>query len=102
MLDKGMCESICSAKQVAAQVRFLGDAAHSSGHWQSIKEIQEHLLQDAIQICPSLTPSLWERLESVCGRLRLPISAVSAFVYSCPAVQADCLADGSLCVVRFS
>jgi len=94
------------AHERAEQIRFVGDIPRTGLNNDArtgVMGSHGRLYQDAIEISEALTPLLWERLENVIQRLGLPSEVVSAFIYSSPNVQAECISGpGGSCIVRFS
>lgn len=99
-------DNLQSARDLASRVRLSEDR---SGKQLDLNELQgreqhkDSMLRHGLLISESMTPILDERISSVCGRLMIPRSSVTAFVYNSADVQADCLIDSEdSCVLRFT
>jgi len=94
------------ARNIAARIRLSEDIAGSSFEAQGFSGREQHkdsMLRNGLLISASVTPNLEDRLTEVCNRLHIPRSCVTAFVFSSPQIQADCLVDSdSTCVLRFT
>ncbi len=99
-----MVEDLVRARDVANKMRFSGDVISQNlgGEFGLVARLREHWYQHAIEICPELTPTLWARLSLVCSRLHMPNNAVTAFIYSSPEIQAECIGGRERCLVRVS
>ena len=98
--------NLSEARQLAALVRVSEDEVTPNGDFDGIKERAAHkdrMLRSGVLISQAVTPSLDDIVSTVCKNLLVPRSAVSAFVYSNPDVQADCLIDTpDTCVLRLT
>jgi hypothetical protein len=93
------------AHDLADNIRYSGDTLRASneGHSRSTQHILETINKNDLRVSPAVTPGLFLRLENVCQRLGLSESAVSAFIYASPNIQAECYAgDMKNCILRFS
>jgi hypothetical protein len=95
---------LSQARAHAEKFRFSGDVSHSAVELTDTSETaREKHYQDAVEICAALTPALWKRLLAVCERLYLPSSSLTAFIYSSPHLQAQCLFEvRNHCTLRIS
>lgn len=100
-----MTSDLAAARERAERLRFSGDSLRrppeSSGSGPG------HALgffsQEALQIAPSVTPSLAKCIERVAYRLGIPMASLDAFVHASAEIQAECYARGeSGCFIRFS
>lgn len=100
-----MADSLEAARLFVSGIRYTGDAplSETGGRANDLGKIRGLFYQNGLEIAPAVTPTLYERLKSACARLSLPVSSVSAFIYSSPEVQAECFGGGNdECVLRFS
>lgn len=101
MLSQGLTEG----RLLAQSVRFSRDTLRSGadGDPALFRKARGLYAQSDLEISESLTPDLERCLRRAYQSLKLPASAVQAFVYASPEIQAQCLATTeSECVVRFS
>ena len=64
---------------------------------------RDQMLRHGVLISPAVTPVLEESIAAVCERLGIHRHQVTAFAYSSPEINADCLIDGpNSCVLRFT
>jgi len=100
-----MGSQLGSARLIADHVRFSGDYFRESysGSDYASQRMQSNFAHDSIQITTQVTPSLADSIKVVCERLALPDSAIRAYVYASPEIQAYCISDGpDRCFIRFS
>ena len=94
------------AKERASYLRLPEDLSTETMPMEMFSGRGQHrdqMLRQGILISESVTPKLEEEILSVCQALAMPRQSVSAFVYSNPEIQADCLADTpDTCVLRFT
>lgn len=98
-----MTSQLGAARLIADHVRFTGDyfrkAKSRSGN--SLGDV--YFSQDSIQITEQVTPDLARSIEVVRKKLSIPESAIKAYVYASPEIQAYCVSDGAdRCFIRFS
>lgn len=95
-----------SARDLASRVRLSEDRSGKQidlSEFQGRDQHKDSMLRHGLLISESMTPVLEERISSVCERLIIPRSSVTAFVYNSADVQADCLIDSEdSCVLRFT
>lgn len=97
--------SLDLARELAFRVRLSEDKPTKDRRFSSFDghEHRDSMLRHGLLISESMTPVLEERLSSVCDRLLIPRTHVSAFVHNSADVQADCLIDSpDTCVLRFT
>lgn len=97
--------SLHLARKMASRVRLSEDKPISNGSFRQFggHEHRDSMLRRGLLISKSMTPLLEERLASVCARLLIPRSNITAFVHNSSEVQADCLIDSiDTCVLRFT
>ena len=94
------------ARTLGMKVRLTEDKVATRRESFKIEGRSEHrdsMLRHGVLISEAMTPDLERNISEVCGRLFVPRSAVTAFVYSSAEVQADCLIDSmDSCVLRFT
>ena len=101
-----MIDQVAKAKSYANKLRFAeelngkeGDASLYSGAFLH----RDAMYRQGLAISSAVLPSIEAVFCSVCESLHLPRQVVSAFVYSSPDIQADCITDGpESCVIRLT
>jgi hypothetical protein len=100
-----MDDGVTSARALADRVRYSGDMLRrkTAGDETATIRARNMFFHNGLQISPSVTPNLANRLTLVCDRLQIPQDSVHAFIYASPEIQAECFAGTtSFCVLRFS
>ena len=100
-----MVDELHEARILARNIRFSGDSKLTSTADESdtVKHIRAVFSQKGLLIDDSVTPQLNKLCKEVYSKLRIPPSAVTAYVYSSPEPQASCFAtDASECVILFT
>ena len=94
-----------AARELAEAIRFSGDTQQSQDNStaNNLDAIRNHFHQNELRISREVTPMLYQRLQAVYERLRIPETSGEAFVYASSELQASCLSDEtSECIVRFT
>ena len=97
---------LARARELASRVRLSEDRSSPLLTGQNFVERTFHrdaMLRNGLLVSRQVTPLIEDRLSDVCNVLDVPRNCVTAFVYSDPLIQADCLIDSpDTCVLRFS
>lgn len=96
---------LSAARLEAERMRFGGDKLPlpAESFDLSAAAARQDLYQQALEVSPLITPSLWKHYRNVCERLQIPARASSVFIYSSREVQGECLSDeADGCVIRLS
>jgi len=94
-----------AARQLAEKFRYSRDILRpkSDGDASGTNSARDQFFHDGLLVSSSVTPDLANHLSLVCQRLEIPETAVEAFIYASPDIQAECIAGSkSNCVIRFS
>jgi hypothetical protein len=100
-----MLSELLSARELANNVRFSDDAPTLNEQGQSRRSlgIKNSFYCNELAISEQVTPALDRSLSRALLRLQIPRSAVEAFVYASPEINAQCLTgNDSECVIRLS
>ncbi len=100
-----MSDELRRMRTFAESLRYSGDVRLDNGNGGNglLTAIRSHLYQNGLSISREVTPTLGERFERACKRLRIPDAVVEAFVYPSPEIQASCISDDTnSCIIRFS
>lgn len=103
--ERNMHSELEQAKAFANDIRFSGDVdlAARESTTQSSGGLRNYFYSNELCITEEVTPQLYKSLQVVLSRLKLPKSAVEAFVYSSPEINAQCFSSlNTECVIRFS
>lgn len=99
-----MDDRLSESRKIAERVRYTEDASRGMAPLGAeSNSILARCAHNELQIGPSVTPLLSNRLDLACERLSVPRDAVRAFIYLSPEVQAGSrsLSDDQ-CLLRFS
>ena len=100
-----MSSPLNHARRYAETVRFSGDVLRGRQDETGYRTdmAREFALHSGLGITRDTTPALHKPLLKVCNRLQIPQSAVEAFAYASPEIQAECYpGTDANCVIRFS
>jgi hypothetical protein len=96
---------LLSARKSAGSIRFKADKSILGGIDDAASAVahKDQLLRSGLAVSASLTPTVFETLDAVCGRLHVPTNCVSAFIFADPHYQASCISSGpKQCLLQFS
>lgn len=100
-----MVENLRIAQELVRHVRFSGDTlGHNTKDYSWRTEaIKDQFYLNELKVSQEVTPSLYERLQTVCDHLHIPPNSVEAFIYPSSEIQATCFpGNATECVIRFS
>ena len=100
-----MTSELAAARQRAERLRFSGDSLRRppGSDGSAPGHVLGFFSHQALQITPSVTPSLATSIERVADRLGIPLASLDAFVHASAEIQAECYArSDSGCFMRFS
>jgi hypothetical protein len=99
-------DNLARAREIAETIRLSEDIPPQNiiaNSFLGRESHKDHMLRYGVLISKAVTPTLENRIISVCNALYIPRTCVSAFIYNSPEVQADCLIDKpNSCVLRFT
>lgn len=100
-----MVDELLNAQSIANKVRFTEDKlrVNFDSLEYSNQRFSDLMGRNYLSITKELTPSIYRTLSQTCKKLKIPINAVEAYVFSSSEIQAECFSiDSGSCVLRFS
>ena len=78
---------------IAKYVRYSDDkySNFQDGGIQKFRHFESYYSNIGLKVSKEITPDIYKNLEIVCGRLKLPVNRVKAFVVSRPDINAGCI-----------
>ena len=99
-----MSDALSESRLFAESVRFSGDTLRRNQKTKiDSSEINALFSLHNLHVTPLITPIISKCIENVTSNLRIPSSAVTAYVYSSKEIQASCIAgDDVECIIQLS
>jgi len=99
-----MLNALSESRLYAESVKFSGDTLTiSRNSIDNSNEINSFLSLHNLHITPLITPKIFSCIDNVINNLKIPHSAVSAYVYSSNEINACCTAGNDReCVIQLS
>ena len=101
---KDIIDNLSESRLFAESVRFSGDSLKTNRQTQiDSSEINAFFSLNNLHVTPLITPIISKCIENVTRNLRIPSSAVTAYVYSSKDINASCIAGNDVeCIIQLS